>query len=1230
ADRGIYRPGSDIVLHAIVRGPRLAVPEPFPVQFRLTRPDGRHYETLTAKLSKWGTAEVTVPVPRYALTGRYGVELRLPGAEEAIGRHGVRVEEFLPNRMKAEVVAADRRYRAGETLRFTVQAAHLFGSPAAGRAVEVTCRYQPMTFAHPDWAGYRFADGGKDFAAVDSQSRSATLDEQGETTFEVEVPETFACPSSIDVVISATVKEVGGRGVTTHLARHVDPYPRYVGLARASDEHAAIGRTERFRCALVQPDGTPVPQATLTGQVYRVIWHTVLHRNDRGRLRYISESQEEPVGELECAIADGRGTVAFQPEEYGQYILRMRDEEGGASADLRFYCSGRGSVPWAMEKPHRIELTADRKAYAPGDEAVVLVKAPFPGQALFTVESDRVHLARTVAMTANTTEFRFPVDPAFGPNAYCTATVVRKVEPAEQWSAHRAYGAAPIRLDAEPRHLTVEVEAAEEVRPGMPLRVALRVRDASGAGRPAEVSLAAVDEGICQLTRYRTPDPWDFFYAKRALGVNTSDVYALLMPEMATEAVGSPSATGGDDPEGPTYDPRLFNPVAVERVRQVALWRSGIETDAAGRAEVLLDVPEFTGQLRLMAVASGRSAFGAAERPTLVKQPLMVRASFPRFLAPGDELTVPVTVFNHSAADGAVRLKAEATGGVAFATAEPEAIDVPSDGERTVLLTAHALAVPGPAAMIVTARLGEETAVAEVELPVRPATSLRHEAGSGAVEAGAKARIPIPGGWMKGTDDYALSFSAKPTLKLGESLRYLLRYPYGCIEQTTSSAFPLLYLGDLAETVDPERFDHTAVEGYLQAGIDRVLSMQASNGGFGSWPGYWRVYRWGSVYATHFLVEAKKAGHDVHQDNLGAALDHLEAILSHSDANRATKAYACYVLALAGRPNASWTYRLWEERQEMAAYSRVHIALALSMKQERQIVAGFLDSAKLPPVTKRRDTGGVLHSSTRESAMLLSGFLDLNPEHPHVPVLVQRLDAAMSDGRWLTTQENAFATLALGKYARHLKEQEIDLQAKAALDGETLAEFTHEDQVRLQPESLGGRTVEVSTEGQGTLYYYWTAEGIPLADDGRTKDEGLTVRRRLLDREGRELSAGPIPHGAIVVVELTVQADRPVDNVVINDLLPAGFEIENPKLQTSESVQIPGNHEAHPLNPDRVERRDDRLLVFGDIVSTKTLHHRYVVRAVTRGRFRLPAVHAVAMYDPAVCSVHGGGTIELR
>ncbi len=717
-DRAIYRPGSKVVLRAIVRGKDATVPQPFPVQFRVQRPDGRLFKTLAAKLNAWGSAEATVEVPTYALTGRYSVELRLPGSEKAIGNYTFQVEDFVPDRMKVTIAAKEGRRvpiagdGRGEELTFTVKASHLFGSPAADRAVEARCDFVAEQFSHPDFPGYSFSDSSKKFATITEKLGEATLDKDGKREFTVKIPGGMAPPSGLSAIVTASVKELGGRAVTASLAVAVDCYPHYIGLARASKEHARTGAADRLLVVAVKPDGSPVGSLQLEGNAYQVVWNTVLKLQGNS-YRFVSEREEKSIEKLTCAVSNGRGEVAFTPPGVGEYVVRLADKASGASADLRFYCAGEGDVPWAMDKPARIELVPDKKAYAPGDTARVLVKAPFPGTALLTVETDRIHHAQVLVMEKNTAEFAFPVTAALAPNAYCSATVVRKAS-GTPWVLHRAYGAAPLALDNAPRQLKVHVQSPDEARPGKPMRVALRVTDAAGAGRKAEVTLAAVDEGICQLTRYETPDPWGFFFGKRRLGVATADLYSLLMPEPEARKVGMDSAPGGDGHED-GYDPRLINPVAVERVKQVALWRSGIETGDDGKAELMLDVPEFSGQLRLMAVAASASGLGAAERPARIKQPLMVQASFPRFLAPGDEFVVPVTVFNNTGESGNVQLAIKTGGGLDVSSDAPKQVAVESGREATVRISAYAPATPGAATLSVEARLGDETAVESVD-----------------------------------------------------------------------------------------------------------------------------------------------------------------------------------------------------------------------------------------------------------------------------------------------------------------------------------------------------------------------------------------------------------------------------------------------------------------------------------------------------------------------------------
>lgn len=1228
-DRGVYRPGEKVHLKALVRSAGPGLPERFPLTFVVTRPDGVALLSRSIMLSDLGSAETEIALPSYALTGRYRADVRLPGNAKTVGTVAFDVEEFVPNRMSVAIDGgADRRYRKGEKITFTVKGNYLFGAPAAGRIVEARCEFVAADYSHDRYREFRFADGSKKFSAVRLDLGSGELDEKGEKSFVVDLPDHLTPPSALTLLFTASVKEVGGRAVTASVSRAIDYYPSYVGLSNATGTYGEAGKPSRFLCAVVHADGTPVPDGKAEATFYRILWHSVLRSERGGRYRYESQREEKEIERQTVAVAAGSGSFSFTPKEPGEYEIRIRAVDEGVSANLSFHCAGAGHVPWALEKPEVVELVADKPCYAPGETARIMLKSPFAGKALVTVESTRIHHTAIVEIGQNAAECLVPIVADGGSNLYCSATVIRGTTTAADGTSHRAFGVIPLKIDAEPGRLRVTIDAAETARPGATVPIKVYVRDSRDAGTRAEITIAAVDEGICRLTGFATPDPWAFFFAKRKLGTETSDVYSLLMPELDNHQPGSKPTEGGD---GNEYDPRLLNPISVERFKPVAVWKSSIVTGDDGWAEAEIAVPtEFTGRLRLMVVASTASAFGNGERALLVKQPLMIQASFPRFLSPGDEFDVPIVIFNNTGRSGVVRVRAEGSIDLALLSAAEQVVEIGDGREAVVRMKARAPEIPGAVAVGVTAELGGETASEKVAIAVRPPATLRHLSGSGTVAAGATARLVLPDQWVEGSEKYALSFSSLPLLRLGDSMRYLLQYPYGCVEQTTSKAFPLLYLDDLLKITDPEHGVDRAAAPFVQSAIDRLLSMQTGSGGFAMWPGYPDVYPWGSVYATHFLVEAKRAGHIVPSDALENALRFLDtslAMLGDDEGNLPIKAYACMTLAAAGKPNHSWTRRLYEERERLPAYSRFHVVAALSLTQSARLVSAFMAGERIPDETSRADTGGVLHSSTREAAILLSVYLDIDPSHPNIPILVKRLEDAARDGRWATTQENGMALMAMGKYLRMCKPRETDYRAVVLADGRELAVFTSRENIRLTPRGIGGKKIEIAIVGKGNLYYHWGVEGIPLKAEIPESDNGVKIRRTFFTRKGEPLDLRSVPHGEPVVVSLSITNDVVCDNMAISDLLPAGFEIENPRIATSETLPW---LTADGFVPERVEMRDDRLLIFADLRTVGTRNFRYLARAVTRGRFDLPPVSGFCMYRPEISSVHGKGTVEIR
>ncbi|MBU0694882.1 MAG: hypothetical protein KKC11_09510 [Candidatus Omnitrophica bacterium] len=434
------------------------------------------------------------------------------------------------------------------------------------------------------------------------------------------------------------------------------------------------------------------------------------------------------------------------------------------------------------------------------------------------------------------------------------------------------------------------------------------------------------------------------------------------------------------------------------------------------------------------------------------------------------------------------------------------------------------------------------------------------------------------------------------------------------------------YLKDIASAAESNKYSPEMIDGYVNDGVQRVLSMQIYSGGFAMWPGYQEPYDWGSIYATDFLVEADKAGYAVPQLDKKMALDYLEKLLSKEETPLDLKAYSCFVLSKAGRVKQSWIRRLQEKKDELSHSSRFYLAASLVSLGDRKAVSDILGQG-LPDEKIQRETGGTLRSYTKENAIALSAYMELEPENALVPVLVKRLESSMVNGNWQTTQDNAAALLALGKYARYLEDMKYsNYSGNIVVGKETVADFDNEHKAEVSGIDLSGKDIKISVQGEGVAYYYWNAEGVPLETKVKEEDKGIKVRRKLFTRDGSPVDLSKIKHGEVVIVEISINADVAYSNVIVDDLLPACFEIENPRLASTEKVDWITNDS---FEPDHIDIRDDRLLLFTDLPNTKDLYYRYAVRAVTKGEFELPPISASCMYDPSIVSVNGQGKVKV-
>ena len=1222
-ERGMYRPGEVVHVETLVRDTGRRTPGEFPVDLVVYKPGRRELLRSRQVLDKQGGASFDIEIPRYEMSGEYRAVLVLPDSDSEIGSTPFTVADFMPRRIEASVEIQERRYRANEEIPFTVVAKHLFGAPAKGLRVKCRVLWRSVPFKPGDeeLAKFKYGDG-RIRAYRSSQSLSdSTTDEKGRAEFKITAKDVKA-PSPLQVEIHPVVLEEGNRPTPVFETADVDVYDYYLGIKRAFDGTPAPGTEMRFDVVVLNPDGTLVEGKTKCEvELSRYVYSNIMKRvGEYYRYEWVREEMSE--GKETIDLDGGRGTVSLKTSASGSHMAVI-STTGGCAATLDFYAYAAGEDSFAVEGPEKLKIELDKEQYSVGDMVHAKINSTIKGRLLVTVETDRVLFRQTMEMNSRSALVDIPVVDSYVPNAYVTATVVRPTGDGSKWSAHRTAGVELLQVDNSNNKLVLKTEVPESVRPGAELSVKVNVTNEEEVRQDVRIFLVAVDEGVLQIDDFKTPDPFNFFYGIRSLGVRESDIYGELLPEVIKLLESSePGGAGVDQAEFA----RRLSPIDAKRVKTVSLFTEPKFTDIEGNVTFSFKVPQYHGKLRVMALAADGALFGSDDREVVIKSPVMLECSFPRFLAPGDRCLVACTVRNKTESDGEARLEFYIEGPLSCDESIPILLDVKRGEDITKLVPFRAGDACGKAEITYSVVLGGESYHGSIELPVRPAKPVAHSFASGEVSAPGKTALSLGGDYYEGTESSSVTLAAFPWVGLSGCVSNLLKYPYGCVEQTVSRGVPLLYLPELVEILEPERMGEEEVEEIVNAVILRLRSMQTYRGGLAYWPGHSKPYEFGSAYAADFLLEADKAGYDVPEELISPLLDYLDKRLSVSnkaEKNRlGIKAYEAYVLSRAGRAPRQWLVRLEEQYEELRPTARCHLASALYIAGIRQDARDLLKHG-LGTFREGRDSGGYLHSSVREKAIVLSTLLELLPEDPSIDKMARDLARALSNRkRSLTTQENAWALMSLAKYAKNYGET-ADWRCTVTLPDGERRELTSTESLTL--EDIAGKEVIVELEGNGKLYYSTMSSGVPVVGAVEAAMEGIKVERSFYSvRTGSRIPGSRLKAGEAYYAVLTISTGADYENLVISDLLPGGLEIESVDQAFSPGKKI------DRLSVIHSEKRDDRVVLFANSSSNwKPATYSYVVRAVTPGEYVLPALEAECMYDTGVFFVGEESSLQI-
>jgi len=1219
-DRGIYRPGETAHIAGILRDSAGRAADR-PLTVTIYRPNSTEALKERVERLQVGGFSLTYDVPKSAARGQWRIELSADGAG-IVGGEIFAVEDFVPQRIEVKLGVDEKEpMRSADSRSVGIEARYLYGAPATALGVEAEARLRLDPNPFPALPGYRYGPADGRFDERFLTLAHATTDASGKASVELKIdaaPKNYGAPLRADLVIG--VVEPGGRVVRESARVPVRPDDRYLGLKLGKDGWG-FGQNEPAEIDAVLVDWAG--RQTAGSVEWRIVeedyWFDWYREN--GEWRWRRSYKDVLVAEGRVDAKPDTAAKISQALDAGSYRLTATEPVSGATTDIRFYVGWR-SYESGADTPDQATLTVTTEKLKPGGRATLYLDPPYAGEAIIAIATDKVQSVQRVKVGEKGREITIDTDPEWGSGFYVLATIVTPRDVVNRPIPRRAMGVAHVAFDMSARELGVSLDAATLVRPRQKITMPVKI---AGAQRGEEIMLtiAAVDEGILRLTKFVSPDPIEHYYGKKRLAVEVRDDYGRILDAN----LGAAARFGGDQIGG--------EGLTVVPVKSVALFSGPVKVGADGVAQVPLDIPDFNGELRLMAVAWSADKLGAASQPLTVRDPVPALLSLPRFLGPNDKAQATLLIDNvdNAAGDYAIMLESEgpvtATGSVVKTLAKAaQATALFPVTAGAVGVSSVELSVTGPAGFKVSRNYP-----IQVRTPYFPVTEVTiRQLLPGDTIALDRSLIA---NYVSGSTTANVSFSRLRGVDPAPLIDSLYRYPYGCTEQLTSTAMPLLYINDLGG--EASRGPEFSVRPRVQEAVNQILNRQGPDGAFGLWrEGDSSATAWLGAYATDFLYRAKAEGYGVPDDALDKAFDALAKVArvdrwvyigyqmeayegpwsndTTDQLRRRSAAYALYVLARAGKADLS-DIRYFHDAlldQTSSPLAKAHIGAALALLGDR---ARSLNAfGKAMQAIGYQNTGDYYQTALRDTAGVLALLAEVQ-NAPGVNEASERFVQMLKEPERMQTQEKAFVLLATQALLRSSGPVEL------TRDGVAIAEKSPAPRFTLTRDALESGAA-FGNAGRGPLFASVFVHGAPSVAPAAAS-QGFTLTKRLATREGLPVDSSTVRQNDRLVIVVTgkATADR-LHPAIVADLLPAGFEIEavlRPEDGAQEETSGPYKW-IGPISWTKVsEARDDRFVAAIDLYNNKDgFTVAYLVRAVTPGEFVFPGAVIEDMYRPGV------------
>ncbi len=1227
AERGVWRPGDSIFLNFILEDKTQKLPANHPIAVELINPKGQVTQQWTSSKNVNNIYSMATSTSTDAPTGNWVANVSVGGAKFS---KRLKIETVKPNRLKIKLDFGD-----AETLQVqeeqvsgNLQVNWLHGAPAQNVKARIEAQVTAINTTFDKYKEYEFDDPARKYNPEPMVIFEDQVDSDGIAAIKAKLTSKNVAPGKLRCNFQTKAFEKGGDFSTNNFSMPYSPYNVYTGVFlkknKYGEKRLKINRDGDIEFIAVDEKGEALRSRNLKVGLYKVDWRWWW---DSGRDNIAKYNSAQHYGAIDTGSlrtnSKGTATWSVKVPEWGRYLVRVCDVESGHCSGDFFYAGS----PWYEDEDDggqnrkaaaMLRFAADKDKYQVGESVELTIPSSEDGRALISIESgNRILETYWTDTQAGETKFSFYATKEMTPTIYANVSLLQPHAQIKNDLPIRLYGVVPINVEDKNTRLEPLLDMPKTLEP----QQTITIKVSEKSNKPMAYTIAMVDEGLLDLTQFKTPTPWNTFYAREALGVKTWDVYDYILGAHGTQ-LDRILAIGGDGALAATKQPDKANrfKAVVRHLGPFYLER--------GTATHQITLPNYVGSVRTMIVAANKGAYGESETTTPVKKPLMTLATLPRVLSPTEKLTLPVTVFAMEDKIKNVQVKVTETSGIVDIVGESSKnITFEKPGETVVNFDLAVKQSIGIAKFKVEVSGGGEVATHEIELAIDNPNPYVNSLKEKVLQPGEVWNTTYEAIGMQGTNTGILEIANIPPIDIGNRLNYLLRYPHGCVEQVTSAAFPQLYVNKLME-LDQKMQDRSTEN--IKAGIEQIKKFQLASGAFSYWPGNTHKSDWGTSYAGHFLLEAKALGYTIPPNLLDnwkryqkKQANSWTRSTSYNDDIR--QAYRLYTLAVANAPEMGAMNRL-RETAKLKNQAKWRLAAAYAQTGRFEVAEALVKelSTTVKPYKELSYSYG---SGLRDEAMILETLV-LMKDYEQAGRVVKNMSKQLNSGSWFSTQTVAYSLLAVGKLVGNTaigKPYNFNYQV-----GNLAAQDAGSDKpimnIDIPVDGHNNKTLKVTNNSDGILYATIIVNGQPLMGEETSDEEDLNMSVQFVDLKGETINTTQIPQGTDFAAKVTISnpGNRGInyEEMALTQIFPSGWEILNTRMSNLDYFKDANT-------PEYLDVKDDRVYAYFDINKKKT--HTYMVQlnAAYQGTYYLPAITCEAMYDNTIYARSEGQWVKV-